>query len=375
MVRVFVSGCYDIIHAGHLQFFQEARALGDHLTVCFASTEVLWLHKRRRSSLPDEHKQAVIAALEPVDAVVIGHGLEEGIDFRAPFLNLRPDVLAVTEDDKYTPLKEALCREVGARYVALPKTPPLFTPISTTQIVRYIRAPETAPLRVDFAGGWLDVPRPARPGGYVVNCAISPTVSLREWVYEKQAGLGGSGAWALLNGHDGVGAELDLGVGWQDPAIITETGLCVWRSGPRPDLEVKTDGAILRGRMALYWTGLSHDTPGTADKPRDYDAIVSAGQIAREAVWQGDVAQLATAIRASYAVQRAEGMEPLPGDPQLILANNQARHLAASSASAWKYCGGGFGGYALYLFTTPADRDAACTRVGPLLRPIEPYQR
>ena len=27
MKRVFVSGCYDIIHAGHVQFFEEARTL------------------------------------------------------------------------------------------------------------------------------------------------------------------------------------------------------------------------------------------------------------------------------------------------------------------------------------------------------------
>jgi len=38
MIKVFVSGCYDIIHAGHVQFFREARALGDHLTVSFASS-------------------------------------------------------------------------------------------------------------------------------------------------------------------------------------------------------------------------------------------------------------------------------------------------------------------------------------------------
>ncbi|MFZ9683667.1 MAG: adenylyltransferase/cytidyltransferase family protein, partial [Cephaloticoccus sp.] len=44
MRKIFVSGCYDIIHAGHIQFFREARALGDFLTVCFASAEVLWIH-------------------------------------------------------------------------------------------------------------------------------------------------------------------------------------------------------------------------------------------------------------------------------------------------------------------------------------------
>lgn len=35
----FVSGCYDILHAGHVQFFTEARALADRLVVSFASAE------------------------------------------------------------------------------------------------------------------------------------------------------------------------------------------------------------------------------------------------------------------------------------------------------------------------------------------------
>lgn len=356
MTRVFVSGCYDIVHAGHIQFFREARALGDHLTVCFASAEVLWLHKRRRSSLPDDHKRAVLAGLDVVDEVVIGTGLDEGIDFKEHFLRLRPSILAVTEDDKYGPLKRALCAQVGAQYVVLPKTPPQFSPVSTTQIVKFIRAPEEAPLRVDFAGGWLDVPRFARAGAYVVNCAISPTVSLRDWPYERNAGLGGSGAWALLNGKDGVGSELDLGVGWQDPAIISETGLCVWHSGPRPALELKHNGGFLRGRMALYWTGAPHDTPGIANQTRDYAAIARAGATARDAVWQSNLAGLADAVRQSYAVQRAEGMAPLPENVQPLAA---------------KYCGGGFGGYALYLFAEPAQRDAACGQPG--FRPIEPY--
>jgi cytidyltransferase-like protein len=363
MIRVFVSGCYDILHAGHVQFFTEARALGDHLTVCFASADVLWFHKERRSSLPDEHKRALIAALKVVDDVVIGTGLEEGIDFREHFLRLRPDILAVTEDDKYGPLKRALCDEVGARYLVMPKTPPQFPPVSTTQIVRFIRAPEVAPLRVDFGGGWLDVPRLARPGAFIVNCAISPTVSLRNWPYERNAGLGGSGAWALLNGKDGIGSELDLGVGWQDPAVVAETGLCAWRSGPRPVLDVKTNGEFLRGRMALLWTGTPHDTPGMVNGARDYDAIVRAGATARDAVWRSDLAGIAAAVRQSYAVQRAEGMAPLPGDP--------AASQPVPGALACKYCGGGFGGYAVFLFAEPAQRDAACTQ--PNFRPIEPY--
>jgi len=371
MIRVFVSGCYDIVHAGHIQFFREARALGAHLTVSFASAEVLWLHKHRRSSLPDDHKRALLAALDMVDEVVVGNGREEGIDFRDDFLRLRPDILAVTEDDKYGQLKRDLCAQVGARYVVLPKTPPQFSPVSTTQIVKFIRAPEEAPLRVDFAGGWLDVPRFARAGSYVVNCAITPAVSLRDWPYERNAGLGGSGAWALLNGRDGVTSELDLGVGWQDPAIIAETGLCVWHSGQRPQLELKHNGEFLRGRMALYWTGTPHDTPDLAKLPRDYDAIALAAATARDAVWRSDLARLADAVRQSYGhVQRKEGMAPLPGDPA---ATGPAREALPAEVRplAWKYCGGGFGGYAVYLFGDQMQRDAACAR--PNFRPIEPY--
>jgi cytidyltransferase-like protein len=359
MKKVFVSGCYDILHAGHLQFFEEARALGDYLIVSFASAEVLWHHKRRKPSIPDEHKQALLQGLRMIDEVIITHGHKEGLDFEDEFLRIRPDFLIVTEDDKYGDVKRGLCAQAGARYTILPKTPPKFEPVSTSSIVRWVQAPTEAPLRLDFAGGWLDVPRFARPGEYVVNCAISPLVSLREWPYEKQAGLGGSGAWALLNGRDGVDSEIDLGVGWQDPAVIRETGLCVWRSGPKPVLDFKHNGDFLTGRMAICWTGTSHDTPGVADHPRDYDRIAQSARIAREGALHADIHKLAEGIHLYHSTQLDEGMEPL-------------RDIEDSIAR--KYCGGGYGGYALYLFAQPAARDAAIAAT-PELRPVEPFCR
>jgi cytidyltransferase-like protein len=359
MKKVFISGCYDILHAGHLQFFEEAKALGDFLIVSFASSEVLWFHKRRKPSIPDEHKFALLQGMRVIDEVVIGHGLEEGIDFREDFLRLRPDLLVVTEDDKYAPLKRELCDQVGAEYVVLPKTPPKFEPVSTSSIVRWVQAPTEAPLRVDFAGGWLDVPRFARSGEYVVNCAISPLVSLREWPYEKQAGLGGSGAWALLNGRDGVDSEIDLGVGWQDPAVIRETGLCVWRSGSKPVLDFKHNGDFLSGRMAVFWTGTSHDTPGVVNLPRDYDRIAQSARVARDGVLQSDIHKLAEGIHLYHSTQLGENMEPLPDVDHSI---------------ARKYCGGGYGGYALYLFSDPSARNAAIAGT-PQLRAVEPFCR
>jgi cytidyltransferase-like protein len=357
MKKIFVSGCYDIIHAGHVQFFKEARAMGDHLTVCFASDTVLWHHKERRSSLPEEHKLALLNNLTTVDDAVIGENEELGLDFQDHFRRIRPDVLAVTEDDQYADTKRALCKEIGAAYIKLPKTPPQFPPVSSSGIVNWIKAPDASPLRVDFAGGWLDVPKFAREGAFIVNCSISPTVTIREWDYEKRAGLGGSGAWALLNGESGVNSELNLGVGWQDPAVINESGLCVWKSGPRPVLSLKRDGEILRGKMAIFYTGKEHDTPGVVDEGRDYDLIEQASLVAADAVNRNDLHRLGEAVNLSYAVQIKEGMHPLPEAP---------------GALARKYSGGGFGGYALYLFADSEKRDQFVANNAPA-RAVEPY--
>lgn len=359
MTRIFVSGCYDIVHGGHVQFFEEARALGDHLTVSFASDDVLWIHKRRKPSIPEDHKQALLESMQMVDTVVVGDSHDEGLDFKEHFLRIRPDVLAVTEDDQYADLKRELCAQIGANYVVLPKTPPRFQPVSTSSIVRFVQAPTEAPLRVDFAGGWLDVPRFAREGEFIVNCAVSPLVSLRDWPYEKKAGLGGSGAWALINGRDGIDSELELGVGWQDPAVIRETGLCVWRSGPRPVLDFKRNGDFLAARLAVFWTGCQHDTPGVADLPRDFERIAESGRIARRGVLEASVDLLAEGVRAYHQTQIDEGMDILP------VIDGELAH---------KYCGGGYGGYVLYLFDDEATRARAIS-ITPELRAVEPFCR
>ena len=225
--------------------------------------------------------------------------------------------------------------------------------------MRWVQAPTEAPLRVDFAGGWLDVPRFSRPGEFIVNCAISPLVSLREWPYEKQAGLGGSGAWALLNGRDGVESEIDLGVGWQDPAVIRETGLCVWRSGTQPVLDFKHNGDFLIGRMAISGPAASTTLRASSISRATTTASRKAPASPAKAPCTPTSHRLAEGVKLYHATQLDEGMDPLP-------------EIAGSIAR--KYCGGGHGGYALYLFDDPAARDAAVSIIDEL-RAIEPFCR
>jgi cytidyltransferase-like protein len=134
MKKVFVSGCYDIIHGGHVEFFNQAKALGGYLVVCFASDEVLKKYKGRTSALPEKHKKYLLENIRAVDEVVMSSNLDDPIfDFKDHFLRIKPQILAITEDDKHIERKRAFCKEHGAELVVLPKSLN-FEKISTTEL-------------------------------------------------------------------------------------------------------------------------------------------------------------------------------------------------------------------------------------------------
>lgn len=131
--------------------------------------------------------------------------------------------------------------------------------------------------------------------------------------------------------------------------IITSVMLCCGV------LQVRGD--FLSGRMALLWTGAPHVTYENTDLKRDYDLVEQAGQMARQAVIPGQesIHKLAEAVAVSYKMQLHEGMAELPDHGEL----------------AKKYCGGGWGGYGLYLFETEQQRTDFLQIEGS--KAIEPY--
>jgi len=72
-VIVFTNGVFDIVHPGHVRYLRDARALGDALMVGINSDRsARALGKApNRPVNPERERAEVLAALAPVDAVVI----------------------------------------------------------------------------------------------------------------------------------------------------------------------------------------------------------------------------------------------------------------------------------------------------------------
>jgi D-beta-D-heptose 7-phosphate kinase/D-beta-D-heptose 1-phosphate adenosyltransferase len=92
---VFTNGCFDLLHAGHVDLLQKARALGDLLVVGLNDDDSLRRAKGEgRPLLPLEERAEVLQALECVDRVVAF-----GEDTPARLLEaLVPDVLVKGAD-------------------------------------------------------------------------------------------------------------------------------------------------------------------------------------------------------------------------------------------------------------------------------------
>lgn len=133
---VMTNGCFDILHAGHVNFLQQARKLGDYLIVAVNDdNSVKRLKGEGRPLNPLTHRMAVLAALKPVDAVIpFSEDTPETL-----IEHISPDVLVKGGD--YEPEQIA-----GAKHVlnsgGSVRIIPLFESCSTTEIINAARKEE-----------------------------------------------------------------------------------------------------------------------------------------------------------------------------------------------------------------------------------------
>jgi len=92
---VFTNGCFDLLHAGHVEYLQEAKRKGDILVVAVNSdSSVRRLKGNKRPIVKAQDRTKVIAALESVDYVVVF--AEDNPEKLIRFL--RPDILVKGAD-------------------------------------------------------------------------------------------------------------------------------------------------------------------------------------------------------------------------------------------------------------------------------------
>jgi len=173
--KVLVSGCFDMLHSGHIAFLQEASEYGD-LYIGLGSDGTIRDLKGRETINSEDERVYILNALSCVHKAFInkGSGL---MDFVQDMKNLHPDIFIVNEDG-HSPEKEQICKELDIEYKVLKRIPHANLPARSTTALRSVKP---MPYRIDLAGTWIDQPYVSKyyPGA-AITASLEPTIEFNE---------------------------------------------------------------------------------------------------------------------------------------------------------------------------------------------------
>lgn len=191
--KVFVSGCYDLLHSGHVEFFKQASQFGD-LYVGIGSDATYLEYKHRKPMFPEEERLFMVQSVRYVKEAYINQG--SGVIDYIPTLDLvKPDVFVVNAEGG-SDEKRQLCTERGIEYIELERTPAegLIARSSSSlkaelskeakegnenDLSKYPSGP--IPTRLDLAGTWIDQPYVSMyHPGWAITISLEPTFEVRD---------------------------------------------------------------------------------------------------------------------------------------------------------------------------------------------------
>ena len=176
MKKVFVSGCYDLLHSGHVEFFRQASQFGE-LYVGIGSDQTILGYKHHKTFYPEQERLFMVKSIRYVKDAFINQG--DGImDFIPTVDMVKPDVFVVNADGG-SETKRKFCEERGIEYVELQRTPAEgLTARSSTDIKD---STCQLPTRLDLAGTWIDQPYVScYAPGWAITMSLVPTFEVRE---------------------------------------------------------------------------------------------------------------------------------------------------------------------------------------------------
>lgn len=176
MKKVFVSGCYDLLHSGHVEFFRQASQYGD-LYVGIGSDQTILGYKHHKTFYPEQERLFMVKSIKYVKDAYINAG--DGIMDFVPTIDIvKPDIFVVNADGS-SEAKRQFCQERGIEYVVLQRTPADgLTARSSTDIKD---STCQLPTRLDLAGTWIDQPYVScYAPGWAITMSLLPTFEVRE---------------------------------------------------------------------------------------------------------------------------------------------------------------------------------------------------
>jgi len=176
-MKVFVSGCYDMLHSGHVAFFREASHYGD-LYVGLGSDSTIQDLKGRSTINSEQERLYMVKSIKYVTDAFINSG--NGImDFEEELEQLKPDFFVVNEDG-FSPAKQELCDKLGIKLKVLERIPDAGLPARSTTEIRNSNNCQL-PYRIDLAGTWIDQPYVSKfHPGWAITLSLEPIIEYNE---------------------------------------------------------------------------------------------------------------------------------------------------------------------------------------------------
>jgi cytidyltransferase-like protein len=363
--KVFVTGCFDMLHSGHIAFLKEAATYGDLYVSIGADENVYHLKGRYPVNTQDERKY-MIDALACVKKCIVNTGWGY-IDFENELREVMPDVFVVNEDG-HTPSKQALCDEMGIEYHILKRVPHADLPVRSTTM---LRTECTIPFRIDLAGGWLDQPYVSihHPGS-VITISIEPTIEFNDrsgmssstrrkaielWRNEIPHGDAEHLAKMLFSFENPPGTKHVSGS--QDSLGIVLPGLNkldyngdYW---PEKVNSIHDEDLLSWIEQNLYLITLGprigsySPLENTNITPAGAKALSDSTEECWNAILKKDIKAFGNAFRSSFEAQIA--MFPNMVDEDIL----QTIEHFKNQAMGWKLSGAGGGGYIILVSDTP----------------------
>lgn len=135
MVKVFVSGCFDVLHSGHIRFFEEAAQYGD-LYVSIGSDKTVAELKNRPTLYNEQERLYMVSSIKFVHQAFIAKGRGK-LDFLEELKTIKPDYFFVNSDGDSLEKRTAV-EALGIRYIVSTRIPKDLLPVRSTTAIRNI---------------------------------------------------------------------------------------------------------------------------------------------------------------------------------------------------------------------------------------------